>query len=202
MDETTLRLLLSYAVRALLAERPETERMSDPDLFAKRVADACLDGLVVALRDCLARKEEFLLDEVGVFRPGDQWTFEPAASLIEAEATQLPPEDGNLLLARKTLFYLRQGVELLNDCAGDVVIPGTPGSEKMTAAELVVSDLFGETRAPRNLSEFLPSLAWRVQRNHRRLTAESVSEVPLTAEALGLKGKASSWGLKAGELQD
>src|SRR5438067_10443987 len=113
MNEATVRLLLSYAVRCLLDEEEKGARLEDRDAFAKKVANMAFDALSVALRDCFMKGEELSLADVGMFKPNSEMKFIPAAPLLDAEALRLSAEEGTMGLAQQAAFYLGEGIELL-----------------------------------------------------------------------------------------
>ena len=118
MDEQHLLRLLRHIIEQLL---PNESELSDRELLTQRIAEACWDGLILLMRNAVGSQTEICLEGFGYFfRHEDEWWFRPAAPIVEAQALELERERGSQFLAERALFFLRQGVSILELIPEDI----------------------------------------------------------------------------------
>jgi len=152
MNEATVRLLLSYAVRSLLDEEEKGATIEDRDAFAKKVANMAFDALSVALRDCFVKGEELSLTDIGIFKPNSEVKFIPASPLLDAEALRLRAEEGTMRLAQQAAFYLGEGLELLRLCGRNALIAE---DGILSPAQQVMRQIFGEKAGEGSIFDYI-----------------------------------------------
>lgn len=175
MDEETVIHLLSRIVKHILADLDLPWTSEQQQEVSDRLSDAAWRGLILLLRQTLATDRSVILDEFGRFEKAPSgWVFEPAASLVEATALQLPPTAGYISLAHEALYRLEQGLELIKAVPTDVELPRSKTQIELDAA------LGGLTR--NILSQRIKQFADTVAARADELSAAGLSRAPQSAE--------------------
>jgi len=183
MDETTTLRLMSHLVGQIINHYDSEGNINveQRKQFSDKVAEAAWEGLVVMMRQSFAASESVVLEHVGRFeKRGEQWIFSPAASLAEADAVSLPPQEGREQLANHALFYLEQGEEILERIPRDVEI-----RLKVRVGEEVIRAAAGYGIESPRLSEAIRRVALRLGRIANRLTGEDPARGRVLFEPLG-----------------
>jgi hypothetical protein len=182
MDENTILKLLSSLAKQLVDQFNEGRSDKQQWELANRMAEVTWEGLIFMMRQLLASGEDVILNDLGCFKKREeQWIFEPAASLAEAEAINISMAEAYQKLAHQTLFYLKEGTELLGKIPRDLELESAP----LTKSERQTREIFGlmenvETR----LSADIKLVVDRLMRTIRRL-----EDYPLVLTKEELLGK-------------
>lgn len=126
---TSLSKLVTYFLDQVpdLNDKPETR-----EAIARRLADTAWNGLLLLLRDALARHPSATLDGLGRFELRDDGaiTFSPDASLLEASTALMETQDRHRRLGSQAAFYLLQALTLIDAMPKDVEINMAIGSSR------------------------------------------------------------------------
>lgn len=187
MNEDTILKLLSQFVKQLLEQFEQSLAPEDLDTFAERVADAAWNALLLFLRHSLGHDQPAILEEVGRFERSDTGVnFEPAASLVEAASLSLESREGQLWLADRALFYLDQGVELLEDIPEDLELK-TRRSQIERAKKIFGSEekilraILGEKIRLLKLSDAVHDAGQRLERIESRLRPQGIPSLTMAS---------------------
>lgn len=160
MNQATIKMLLSRLITQLESDYVERGGARRREL-ADRLAQAAWSGLVMLMRHSFAESNEMLLEEVGLFRKGEEgWTFIPADTMLEAESLRMPTEAALVTHARQVLFHLDTAAGLLRGMPHDVELP-TQFSDKQ---EWLYRAVFESESSPRRLSSEVERMSHTVAR--------------------------------------
>lgn len=180
MEQDAVFALYSNLVKQLINYFDEEYGGRRQDELAALIAGAAWDGLILMLRQSFANREEVILDEVGHFvKKGEQWVFLPAASLAEADAINQEPGEAYDYLARQAVFYIREGLDLLDNVPHDITVV----SGDLTPEEKLLHAIFGELADNRTLSTELAFFGKRRTRTMRRLKKSTIEGEESATEA-------------------
>ncbi len=159
MKEETTLALLSQFMKKLLNHCDQNWDPEELGELSERLADAAWNALILFVRLSLTRGEPATFEEIGRFERTDTGVhFEPAASLLEAAALDLKTGKGRTWTAERAVFYLTQGVDLLETIPENLELEIAP----INREQEVIVEVFGKKTYPRSLSNIARDTALRL----------------------------------------
>lgn len=205
MDEAAVIALLGHLTKQVLAEADAQWTSDAREMLAERIADGSWNGLLLLMREGLARDGTLLLHEFGRFRRTESGiSFHPAESLLSAASLNLPADEGAGWLAKRALFYLNEATKILATFSSDLVVEGEGAREpakKETREEKLLRVIFGfgEPGHQQPLSDTIDSHARVLRGIARRLRGEMPLAQGRTAQR---RTKLAEVVAEGGEIRD